>query len=502
MQALTTWWMVLLTALAACGAPARAQDDAGLAGRLLALDAQPDWRSAFALGQEAAEADGGPAALREVWGSIGSVRVKQQLVKAWHFDLPAPFRVRFHPDSFAFYRMVLEAGDEEVSAWTLGYLPAYAWAPLENGADAIAWLRTVEGRDPAGVFVEGQRRWRDAWRDGADAERAALGEVLADIGHPYRGNDALIRAAEEDGVADLFAWIVANPGVAGGTRLSAFAQLRSIRPGEYDDAAWEALRAEVAQDGADGQPALTSAAEPAAPPVRLVDDDPAKRWILHPPTGPEPEAGYGLLIVLPGGDGSPEFAGFVAGAIRDGAGPDFAVVQMIAPPIDAGDGDAVVWPTEQLPDGRVPFTIEPVVAGVLGQVRAELRLDPARVYTMGWSSGGPPAYGLSLREGLGVRGAFVIMSVFKPESLPPLGGARGKAYFILHSPDDFIKMHFPEAARDALAKHGARVRLETYEGGHGWQGDSIARIGDAVRWLDGKDEDGKDEDGKGDREND
>ena len=54
---------------------------------------------------------------------------------------------------------------------------------------------------------------------------------------------------------------------------------------------------------------------------------------------------------------------------------------------------------------------------------------------------------------------------------------------ILHFPQDFIKMCFPEAARDRLSEHGARVTLETYEGGHGWCGDSFSHISRAVRWL-------------------
>ena len=218
--------------------------------------------------------------------------------------------------------------------------------------------------------------------------------------------------------------------------------------------------------------------------VRLVDGDPDKRWLLHGATGEAPASGFGLLVVMPGGDGSADFEGFVSGAIRDMAGPEFVVVQMIAPPIGEGDGNAIVWPTEKLRDSRVELTIEPVVESVIRTVKDETRINRERVYVMGWSSGGPPAYALALREASGVRGAFVVMSVFKPDLLPPMEGARGRSFYILHSPDDFIAMRFPEAARDRLGEVGGRVRLETYEGGHGWQGDSVRRIGEAVRWLD------------------
>ena len=43
------------------------------------------------------------------------------------------------------------------------------------------------------------------------------------------------------------------------------------------------------------------------------------------------------------------------------------------------------------------------------------------------------------------------MSVFKPDQLPPLANAEGRAYFILHSPDDFIPIRMTHEARDVFA---------------------------------------------------
>ncbi len=40
-----------------------------------------------------------------------------------------------------------------------------------------------------------------------------------------------------------------------------------------------------------------------------------------------------------------------------------------------------------------------------------------------------------------------------------------------------------EEARDRLTANGARVRLETYEGGHGWKGDVFGMIGSGMAWL-------------------
>ena len=102
---------------------------------------------------------------------------------------------------------------------------------------------------------------------------------------------------------------------------------------------------------------------------------------------------------------------------------------------------------------------------------------------MGWSSGGTPAYELALIPDSPFAGAFVIMSVFKPDLLSPLEGGMDKSFYILHSPQDFIRMRFPEAAQTSLAAAGARTTLQTYEGGHGWHGDVRSRIRAAIEWL-------------------
>ena len=82
-----------------------------------------------------------------------------------------------------------------------------------------------------------------------------------------------------------------------------------------------------------------------------------------------------------------------------------------------------------------------------------------------------------------MTGSFVAMSVFKPDQLATIANAKGRAYYILHSPEDFIAMSFPERARDELARHGATTKLVTYAGGHGWHGDVFGMIRDGVAWL-------------------
>jgi predicted esterase len=130
------------------------------------------------------------------------------------------------------------------------------------------------------------------------------------------------------------------------------------------------------------------------------------------------------------------------------------------------------------------FSTEEFIAAVVDDVTAKKKVDRTRIYALGWSSGGPPVYASSVTEGTPLTGAFVAMSVYKPEQMPPLARAKGKVYYLLHSPQDFIKMRFPEAAKKDLTAAGATVELRTYDGGHGWHGDALGNIRRGVEWLD------------------
>jgi predicted esterase len=124
------------------------------------------------------------------------------------------------------------------------------------------------------------------------------------------------------------------------------------------------------------------------------------------------------------------------------------------------------------------------VGAVIEDVKPRVGIDGKRIDALGWSSGGPPVYAAALGEHSSVRGAFVAMSVFKPELLPPLGGAAGHRFYILHSPTDRIPMTFPKDAKEKLSTAGGTATLATYEGGHGWHGDVFGTIRAGFEWLD------------------
>ncbi len=243
----------------------------------------------------------------------------------------------------------------------------------------------------------------------------------------------------------------------------------------------------AAQD--DPAPARGGAGKAAAPDVPAQDvfahGDPRQRYFLMGPSdlAAVPEAGLRLLLVLPGGSGGADFKPFVK-RIYSNAVPDgYLVAQLVAPKWSADQAQAIVWPTKKNPWPQAKFATEQFVDAVIDDISKRYRIDPRYVFTLSWSSGGPAAYAASLDQDTRVRGSLVAMSVFKAAQLPALERAAGRKYYILHSPQDFIPMRFPEAARDQLAAHGATTKLVTYEGGHGWHGDVFGLIRKGLEWM-------------------
>ena len=114
----------------------------------------------------------------------------------------------------------------------------------------------------------------------------------------------------------------------------------------------------------------------------------------------------------------------------------------------------------------------------------ETKIDPHRVVLFGWSSSGPALYAHALRKRTPVSRYFVAMSVFKPKYLPSIKLAKGKSFFLYHSPDDQV-CRFGDAkrAKKDLAAAGARVEILEYEGGHGWRGNVFGNIKKGIKWL-------------------
>ena len=215
----------------------------------------------------------------------------------------------------------------------------------------------------------------------------------------------------------------------------------------------------------------------------LAGKDENKRYFLVGPHkgATAPKKGYGLLVVLPGGDGSADFHPFVKRIYKNSVPEGYLLAQPVA--VKWTEEQQIVWPTDKNRVDGMKFSTEEFVDAVIKDVGNRHKLDPERIFTLTWSSSGPAAYAISLTSKK-VTGSFIAMSVFKPDLLPPLEKAKGHGYFLYHSPDDNVcPFEMAEQAAKDLEKSGARVKLATYEGGHGWRAGLYDHIREGVEWL-------------------
>ncbi|UCD74634.1 MAG: hypothetical protein JSV91_12700 [Phycisphaerales bacterium] len=225
---------------------------------------------------------------------------------------------------------------------------------------------------------------------------------------------------------------------------------------------------------------------------RQAGGDENKRYFLIGPREAEkpPEAGHGLLVVLPGGDGSADFRPFVERILKRAAPEGYVVAQPVA--VKWTEDQRIVWPTQNNPVPEQQFSTEEFIKSVIEDVNTVLPVDERRVFCMGWSSSGPALYAAALVEEPIAGGFYIAMSVFKPRLLPPLERAEGRLFYIEHSPDDRVcPYRMALDAKKRLGEAGAIVEFSTYEGGHGWRGDVYGRIRRAIRWFETRTSDDK-----------
>ena len=198
---------------------------------------------------------------------------------------------------------------------------------------------------------------------------------------------------------------------------------------------------------------------------------------------PVPAAGYKLLVVLPGGDGSEDFRWFVQRIKKNALPVDVLIAQLVAPKWSAEQAKSIVWPTRKTPAPGMKFPTEQFIDDVIADVGKKTRIDAANVCTFAWSSSGPAVYTHAATAKTHIRGAFIAMSIFRPGDLPDTAILKDRRFFIYHSPQDFIKIQQAKDAVDFLTSNGSHVKMQEYQGGHGWRGNMYADIGTGVGWL-------------------
>src|SRR4051794_17987835 len=116
--------------------------------------------------------------------------------------------------------------------------------------------------------------------------------------------------------------------------------------------------------------------------------DEKKRYFLIGPAkdAKAPEKGFGLVVIMPGGPGTAEFHPFVKRIYKNAVPDGYVAAQPVA--VKWNDKQEIVWPTANDKDkiDGLKFTTEEFVAAVIDEVAAKHKLDPARVFTLSWSS--------------------------------------------------------------------------------------------------------------------
>jgi hypothetical protein len=195
----------------------------------------------------------------------------------------------------------------------------------------------------------------------------------------------------------------------------------------------------------------------------------------------EPRDGFRLLLVLPGGDGGPDFMNWCRNIRANVLGGDYILAELVS---TKWKTSANTWPTKLSPVPKMEVTTEEFAADVLADVAKRHKIDKRYVFALGWSSSGHVVHDLALAEKPIINGAYVAMATFHPKELPPLKAAKGRTWFLDHSPDDeTCPFKDAERARDALKAAGANVELVTYKGGHGWQDDPLERMRKGIKFL-------------------
>jgi len=217
-----------------------------------------------------------------------------------------------------------------------------------------------------------------------------------------------------------------------------------------------------------------------------VDKDPCKRVFLIGLDEEQkaPRGGYGVIVVLPGSTGGPGFANFVHRIHKHAVPEGFLTLQLVAPEWKPGQHNALTWVTERHGLKEARFTTEEFVTEALAEVARRTRINDKLVFSLSWSSGGPPAYSLSLQKKTPLSGSVILMSVFYPSKLPSLARAKGYRYYLMQSPGDKVtRFSHAEKAKKALEKKKAKVQLESYKGGHAFPQPVYPKLAAAFKWL-------------------
>jgi hypothetical protein len=208
---------------------------------------------------------------------------------------------------------------------------------------------------------------------------------------------------------------------------------------------------------------------------------PKSLYFVVPAVKPVAGKPQGLVVVLPGGDGSREFLPWVENALL-AQRPDDCIGALITS-VKWQPDQEIIWPTDASKVPGMEYTTEQYVRAVVAEIEKATPVDPARRVVVAWSSSGPAIHALLATKDSPFHRAYIAMAIW-PQGLGELGHVKGRRYVLDQSPEDqtTIFQHV-RTAHAALTKAGAQVRVTTYAGGHGWHDEPLPRIAKGFEWL-------------------
>jgi hypothetical protein len=216
----------------------------------------------------------------------------------------------------------------------------------------------------------------------------------------------------------------------------------------------------------------------------FVGGNPKMRYFLIGPRAgtAAPAKTYKLVLILPGGIGTAGFHPFVKRVYKHALGEDYIAAQLVA--VKWRPWQRTVWPSERNPVPGQEFSTEDFVDAVIADAKTRHPINDNCIFQLAWSSSGPAAYRISVQENTPITGSYIAMSTWSHYRQLNLENAKGRPYFILHSPEDqTASIRSARRAREALAEAGANVRMVPYQGGHGWHEDVYGSVRQGIQWL-------------------
>jgi RNA polymerase sigma factor (sigma-70 family) len=157
-----------------------------------------DWRQAFQAGLELASLppDDGFDILKDNWDKVDNVDARQQLLKAWYYQMPYPLHARNHPRLLSALDLGMRDKSADVRKWARGFLQQVAFQSFEEADEPYdKWYRANREKKVDAVVADAVSRFTADLAGAEKAEAQQKIKLLADNWLTFRDVAAARQAA-------------------------------------------------------------------------------------------------------------------------------------------------------------------------------------------------------------------------------------------------------------------------------------------------------------------